>query len=227
MTKKEEKHINKFIDLLTKVTVRISTFNESGQLIGRSSGFLYQSSSNEIPIVITAGHKQSEKGVFIETRIRKDDKTLLINGGKFNVFYNHSDIDYAYSELPIDIYKKEIEKYKNIEFISYQHKFVKAIKGEAYGFAVINDYAEFVKNGDDYNLPSYCCYEIYLELVEQTDHINYFKLARDFQGHEYYQGASGSPIANPEGAITSILIGGDDKLGLLKAFRLDNIELNI
>ena len=42
MTKKVEKNIIKFIDFLTKVTVRISTFNEEGILIGRSSGFLYQ-----------------------------------------------------------------------------------------------------------------------------------------------------------------------------------------
>ena len=47
------------------------------------------------------------------------------------------------------------------------------------------------------------------------------------QGHEYYQGASGSPIADPEGAITSILIGGCEKTGLLRAFRLDNVDIKI
>lgn len=227
MTTKEEKHINKFIDLLTKVTVRISTWNENGELKGRASGFLYQPSADKIPIIITAGHKLPEIGSFIETRIKKEGKTFSINAGKFNIFYNHNDIDYAYSELPIEIYKEELEKYKDVEFITYQHKFIKAMKDEVYGFAVINDYAEFVKNGDGYILPSYCCYEIYLELVEQDEHLNYFKPARDFQGHEYYQGASGSPIADPEGAITSILIGGCEKTGLLRAFRLDNIDIKI
>jgi len=227
MTKKEEKHIIKFIDHLTKVTVRISTWNENGELIGRASGFLYQSSPEKIPIIITAGHKLPEIGSFIETRIKKGGETFLINAGKFNVFYNHNDIDYAFSELPIEIYKKELEKYKDVEFVSYQHKFIKAKKDEAYGFSVINDYAEFVKNGDGYILPSYCCHEICLELVEQDEHLNYFKLAREFQGHEYYKGASGSPIADPEGAITSILIGGCEKTGLLRAFRLDNIDIKV
>lgn len=225
MTKKEEKNINKFIDLLTKVTVRISTWKENGELKGRSSGFLYQSSADKIPKIITAGHNLPESGSFIETRIIKEGKTFLINAGKFNVFYNFNDIDYAFSELPIETYKEELEQYKDVEFIAYQHKFIKAIKDEAYGFAVINDYAEFVIDADGYILPVYCCYEIGLELVEQDEHLNYFKPARNFQGHEYYKGASGSPIADPEGAITSILIGGCERTGLLRAFRLDNINI--
>lgn len=132
MTTKEEKHITKFIDHLTKVTVRISTWNENGELKGRSSGFLYQSSADKIPIIITVVHKLPEIGPFIETRIIKEGKTFSINAGKFNIFYNHNDIDYAHSELPIEIYKEELEDYKDVEFITYQHKFIKAIKDEAY-----------------------------------------------------------------------------------------------
>ena len=40
---------------------------------------------------------------------------------------------------------------------------------------------------------------------------------------EYYQGAGGSPIPDPEGAITSILIGRTDDRKYLKGFRLDNV----
>jgi hypothetical protein len=226
LTKKQLKNLDILVDHLTKVTIRIIKLSEDGNKIGHCSGFLFQPEPNTIPFVITAGHELPKLGSFIETRIKKDGKPLLINAGEFSVFYNHKDIDYAYSRLPIDLYKEEMQAYEGVEFIAYQHKFIKAIPNEGYGFAVINNY-EFVKSGDDLVLPLYCCYELFLELVDQDEHLNYFKVAREFQGHEYYRGASGSPIADQEGAITSILISGDNKDEILKAFRLDNIDIKI
>ena len=102
-----------------------------------------------------------------------------MNISQINIFYNNNDVDYAFCELPADLYKKDIEAYKDVEFIAYKHQFIKAKENEAYGFAVINDYAEFVRNNTDdgYILPSYYCYEVYLELEKQEEHLNYFKLA--------------------------------------------------
>jgi hypothetical protein len=37
-----------------------------------------------------------------------------------------------------------------------------------------------------------------------------FELARKHQGHGYYRGASGAPIADPEGLIVSMLVCGDE-----------------
>jgi hypothetical protein len=37
-----------------------------------------------------------------------------------------------------------------------------------------------------------------------------FELARKHQGHGYYRGASGAPIAEPEGVIVSMLVCGDE-----------------
>jgi len=220
---KLEKNILKFLDLMTNVTVRITSFDEEGHLIGRCSGFLYKKTLDSIPIVITAGHKLPQKGSFIETKIVKDGKILQINAGEFKVFYNNDDIDYAYSELPIAIYQEEMEQYEGVSFAVYNHEFIAAEQEEAYGFSVVNDYLEFVERNDITTLPSYSCYELGLELVKQEEHVNYFK-PQIFQGDEFYRGASGSPIADPEGIITSILIGGTED-GLLCAFRLDNIKL--
>ncbi len=64
-----------------------------------------------------------------------------------------------------------------------------------------------------------------IEQKKQDEHINYFKTARQIQEHEFYEGASGSPIADPTGKICSILIGGTEPLEFLRAFRLDNIDL--
>lgn len=230
MTKKEQQGALRLLEQLSKLTVRLATFNLTGELIGRASGFLYQPSGKNIPVVITAGHKLSAvTHSFIETGVKENDQTLSINAGKLNIFYNNEDIDYAFCELPVDLYKKDMEVYKDIEFTAYQHEFVKAVKDEAYGFSVTNDYGEFIRNPgtDGFFLPSYQCYEIAMELERQEEHINYFKLARPFQGNEYYSGASGSPIADPEGAINSILIGGCENTKLLRAFRLDNVSVII
>jgi hypothetical protein len=225
MTKKIEKNALAFIKLMIEITIRIASYDKEGKLIGRSSGFLYKKNSDSIPIVITAGHKLPEEGSFIETNIVKDGSILQINAGKFNVFHNHDDIDYAYSELPVDLYKKEIEKYDGICLRPYNNNFTPIDEQEAYGFAVVNDYLEFVKLGDINALASYSCYEVGLEFIKQNEHINYFK-PLNFQGHEFYRGASGSPVADPEGKITGIIIGGTEE-GLLRVFRLDNIDFSI
>ncbi len=224
MTPQEVNNINQFIDHMTKVTVRIVKADSTDNLTGMASGFLYQPDKNYQPIVITAGHKTPEKGCFIETRIIKDGQTLCVNAGEFTIFHSHKDIDYAYSHLPIELIKSDIENIANVEIITYQDIFVKAKKTEAYGFAVWNNY-ELVKMGDTLTLPRYCCYEVGLTLVKQDEHINYFKTARQIQEHEYYRGASGSPVADPEGRITGILIGGTDPIEYLRVFRLDNINL--
>lgn len=225
MTPEEEIHgnIQSLVDDLTKITVRIATW-DAGVLKGRSSGFLYKSPNHDSPLVITAGHNMPDEGSFIETRVKNDNGEMLqINAGKFQAFYNRDKIDVAFSELPIDLYKKEIAQYDGVELFQYFREFVKAIPGEAYSFAVINNY-EFVKSGNGFILPVYLCYEIGLELVDQDESFNYFKTCRNFQGHEYYQGASGSPIIDPEGAVTSILVSGFDDIEVLRGFRLDNFD---
>ena len=214
-----------FKDFMVYLTVRLLKLTENGDFKGRASGFIYQPSGIGIPILITAGHGLEKKYNFIETFEIIDDQLMLLNGGTFDIFYDEEgEIDYAYSTLPLKKYGEQ-EYFALSKYMGYFHSFVKAHKRGRYGFAVRNDYGEFIKTDKGFDLPSYECSEVDLELVEQTKHINYFKPIGEFQGHEFYQGASGSPIANMNGLINSILIGGDDEKGLLKGFRLDNIVL--
>ena len=224
MTKKEKRATQKFVDLMLNVTFRICHWNKDGALTSRSSGFLYKKSESSPILVITAGHSTPPEGSFIETTYVYQDKTAAINAGKFKVFHQQDGTDYAYSELPLELIQKSLTPGVSFEFRCYKEPFVNAVKDEAYGFAVRNNY-EFVKMGDALVVPTYLCNELYLELERQDEHINYFKPSRPIQEHEYYNGASGSPIADPSGKICSILIGGTDPVEFLKAFRLDNIEL--
>jgi len=224
MSKKEDTAAKMFIDTMLKTTFRICHWNENGELNSRSSGFLYQKSENSPLLVITAGHDTLEKGSFIETKYVCDDNIACINTGEFNVFFKEGELDYAYSELPIENIKNFNKENITFDFQFYKGPFVNAVKNEAYGFAVLNNY-EFIKSGENFIVPIYLCHEVYLELVDQDEHFNYFKPSREIQDHEYYRGASGSPIADPSGAICSILVGGTDPIEFLRAFRLDNIDL--
>ena len=224
MTKKEQKAIENYINLLLKVTFRICHWDENGQLKSRSSGFLYKRTADSPLLVITAGHHTPPEGSFIETKHVYENQTAAVNAGKFQVFYNDNDIDYAYSILPLDLIQKSLSKHMSFEFTVYKEPMVKAVNTEVYGFAVRNNY-EFVKYSDALVAPTYLCHELYMELVKQEEHINYFKTSRPIQDHEFYRGASGSPITDQYGRISSILIGGTDPIELLRGFRLDNIDL--
>lgn len=225
MSKKGENNINKLLGQFTKITYRLALCDIDGRLMARSSGFLYQPDPTKYPFVVTAGHDTPVKGVAIETDIIIDgEKKLALNAGEFQVFYSgqHGDYDYAYSVLPLDLIQKDLKKI-GFNLDVYRGKFVKAQKGEPYGFAVLNDY-EFVPTSSGYGQQRFLCSEVNLELLNQDEHFNYFKLSRPFPEDDYYPGASGAPIFDIEGAITSILIGGADDKSYLKAFRLDNIE---
>lgn len=224
MTVNEQKALQRFIDLMLKVTFRICNWDKDGKLKSRSSGFLYRKSESSPILVITAGHGTPPEGSFIESTYTYKNQTAALNAGKFKVFYQQDGIDYAYSELPLELIKKSIKPSMSFEFNIYKNPFVNAVKDEAYGFAVRNNY-EFVKMGNTLVLPTYLCYELFMELEKQDEHINYFKPSRPIQEHEYYKGASGSPISDPTGRICSILIGRTEPLEFLRAFRLDNIDL--
>jgi len=220
-----QENINALLANFARLTYRIALTNGDGGLAARSSCFLYQPDADKHPFVITAGHGTPEKGAFIETPIRTDNETLTINAGNFQIFYDGEGgiTDYAYSVLPLDLIKRDTQGVPLV-LETYQYKFIKADKKGLYGFAVINSY-EMVRISSGYGLQNYFCYEIGLTLSDQNDYFNYFKLPANFKGDEYYEGASGAPIFDEEGAITSILVGGSEADGILKAFRLDNIEL--
>lgn len=59
-------------------------------------------------------------------------------------------------------------------------------------------------------------FEIGMRYIGRSkDDLLMFRLARPHQGHEYYQGASGSAIAAEDGTIVSILLSGDKDKNVL------------
>jgi hypothetical protein len=222
MTSEGIQNINNYIDHQTRLTIRLIPFDGNENLIGgRRSGFLYQPDPQKPSIVITAAHKWPEGGFFIETRIVKEGRPLLINAGKFKVLYKINDTDIAYSVLPREKIAESLKE-DNIEspiVLFYQHTFIPGNSDEDYGFAVLNNH-EFIQNGNVLQLHVYSCFEIGMKLDHQDGNFQYLRTIAKIRDDDYYYGASGSPITDPEGAITSILVGREGEF--LKAFRLDN-----
>ena len=80
---------------------------------------------------------------------------------------------------------------------------------EAYGFASWSQ-VEFIE--DKAALIRDAAYECFMEFVgsDKDKNLYTFRLSRKHQGHDYYFGASGSPIADSTGKIVSIVIGGSE-----------------
>lgn len=189
-----------------------------------ASGFIYQPGHEYMPMLITAGHKRSKKGAHIETYVYKEGKTLCIPTGEFHIFYNDNDIDVAYSILPIHEMNNEEGQLSLSGLTVYGHEFVKAHSEDAYGFAVWNG-GEIVSYGFETRFIREQCSEIAMELFRQEEHVNFFNTHNEIKTHEFYYGASGSPVADTEGQITGILIGGTEPIEHLRVFRLDNFDI--
>lgn len=216
------KRIQQYVDFMTKFTVRIVSFKSETDITGHRSGFLYQAEDSQAPIVITAGHGCPPVGSFVETRILASNRPLCYNAGKFDVFYSEGQIDFAYSRLPIDVIKRDLPPDVRVDILAYRHSFGSPSKGEAYGFAVWNNY-ELVKTADGLLLPQYCCYEVGMELAAEDTWQHFFKTQKPLKKDEYYEGASGAPITDPEGRICSILLGRTEDEGYLRGHKLDEV----
>ncbi len=217
------RRIQQYVDFMTKFTVRIIAFKSEREINGHRSGFLYQRKENEVPLVITAGHGCPPAGSFVETRILRNKKPLCYNAGKFEVFHTEGQIDFAYSKLPIDIIKKDLPPDVRIEVLAYKHSFDSPSTREAYGFAVWNNY-ELVSTGDELLLPQYCCYEVGMELAGEDTWQYFFKTQKELKEDEYYDGASGAPICDPEGRICSILLGRTKDKRYLRGHKLMEVS---
>lgn len=221
MTTQEETAIRAFIEHMLKYTVRIIR----NALIlpdnfGLASGILVE--YNNDLVLLTAGHNFENPGIWtLETNIVVAGKTLhlplrdvqlltQINIGRGTV----QKIDLAWAlisrvdcEAALDSLPKTQEQ--RIEFPLYCGPLDERPKRRSlYGFAAWNQ----VELHQDVSwLVSEASYEIGMTYrgTCNDDSLYVFELARSHRGQDYYQGASGAPIADEEGRIIALVSGGD------------------
>lgn len=226
----------RFLSHMAKVTVKLLRgIDEQPIPTGSRCGFITR--RNGRLIVVTAAHKADlDDHWFVQTSLTHEGQTLFVPV-KGMIFWKRlrldspeqvEDIDLAWGELDLEVLRDQL-KAKGIAvdrplgWVPYIGPIETPDRDEAYGFSGVSS-IDFVPSfGEMHQTPAY---ELFLEYTgddSQGDKYE-FAMSRKHHGHEYYQGASGSPIAGPDGKIVSILLGGDEERNVLWGAKLLSYE---
>lgn len=218
-----QKGVTDFVNHMLEYTLRLVKLDERGlQPEGVASGFMVQVGKKLR--VVSAGHalgtmerwyleatqaSETETLCFSLTNIHVVDKVVKLPNGET------IDVDLAWGEIDPDALNQQLiengrKDLTNIEMPRYLGPLdEKPSTQEVYGFASWSQVG-FIE--DKTILYRDAAYEFAMEFVGRDEATNLytFKLSRKHQGHEYYRGSSGSPIADPTGKIVSIVIRGNE-----------------
>lgn len=227
--------INDFVNHMLRYTVRLTEVNDkldpSG---GIASGVILR--RNNSLYLLSAGHCFRSHGPWIiETDIQTREGTfsftvpevVLISEHNIEEPGNEKPLDVAWAELDMDAIRKQLATDKNIAEQSIIVPWYEGpidenpVPTEAYGFASYSktEYHEFSRI-----LRREAIYEYGMKFIRvNPDGLYEFRLSREHQGHSYYRGTSGSPIADPTGKIVSIVVGGSMERNLIFGFPISKI----
>jgi hypothetical protein len=221
----EKAGCQQFFDRMLATTVRLVRDAEKfPSNFGGASGFLVP--RGEDFILITAGHIFYNLGRWtLETNATISKGTLHLPLRDVQLLVqldlrrgSVEKIDLAWAKITREDAKAAIADADGpleLEFPVYSGPLDREPERDVpYGFATVT-HAVFDKNLEQLERSE--CYELYLDVAEfeKTTGLVTFGLARPHQGHDYYRGASGSPIADPEGHIVAVLLGGCPKRNVL------------
>lgn len=230
----QNNNIKVLIEKLLETTIKLVEIDKEKKPIGVASGFILKRYNKNV--LISAGHCfRGSKQMAIETSIIFGVETLL------------------FALPPVNLVKKgdlKSNKFKDLDIawvnfdpkeINNPHKDDDRLKGLKIELPA---YLGPINNGPDPARPyafaswSQCefhsekktlvrdaVYEVGMKYIgmDSEKEIYKFKLAREHQGHKFYKGASGSPIADEEGRIISILLGGNDQQNIIYGFPIKNL----
>jgi len=221
---------------MSKVTVKLLRgIDEKPIPTGARCGFITK--RNGRLVVVTAAHKADlDDHWFVQTALTHEGQTLYVPV-KGLMFWKRlnldrpdhiEDIDLAWGELDMLALEQQLKakgtaKDAPLGWMPYIGPIEAPEKEEAYGFSGVGAIDIVPEFGKMYQTPAY---ELYLEYSgDNTERDLYeFAMARKHQGDAYYEGASGSPIAGPDGKIVSILLGSDEERTVLWGAKLLDYE---
>lgn len=202
--------IERFTALMKENTISMVTLGQdllptrfrSGIIIARADGS---------HVAVTAAHRLGIVPWHIETFTPdKANGTLNIRAGTLSQVVKEGawDDDLAFHPFPSTEFARE-----NIPAASvpaYKGPVSMPVKREAYGFAVWRQ-AEIVPANPHHQAVRELVTECGMEYIgDQGGHF-IFKLDDKHKGHDWYEGISGAPIADPSGLIVAIVQGGNCK----------------
>ena len=218
-----QKRVTDFVNHMLNYTLRLVNLDKKGQQPERvASGFMVQVEKKLR--VVSAGHtlgtmerwvleatqaSETETLCFSLTNIHFVDKVVKLPNGET------IDIDLAWGEIDLDFISQQLTEDGRMDPTKIEMPLYLGPLDEepstqkAYGFASWSQ-VEFIE--DKGVLVRDAAYECFMEFVgrDKATNLYTFRLSRKHQGHDYYFGASGSPIADSTGKIVSIVISGSE-----------------
>jgi hypothetical protein len=225
--------IKAYVERLSSLTVRVvgnaGTFEENGSI---GSGVLLQRPAGLA--LVTAGHNFERPGTWtLESSVQVGGRTLTLPIPAPQRLFEidlqtgeGGDLDIAWSWLDLDAYRQILReqgmKGAKIEFTAYQGPIDSEPAADSmYGFAA---YSRVLLDANLSQLDAALAFEIGMEYRRTNERgLHEFALARPHQGHQYYCGASGAPIADETGRVVSILVKGIEEENVLLGFPLSRI----
>ncbi|MCK9316534.1 MAG: hypothetical protein M0Q48_10400 [Verrucomicrobia bacterium] len=230
----EQKFLNQILSFCINL-VRFESMDKIEEPAGWATGFIVL--HNGIKYLLTAGHVAEKNTTWYwESPLinEKERHVVQIPVGPFQLMKigkigksaeEATDVDFAwckFSRIEQEYQKKckelilqGISKKDEWEQKYYQGPLDKdpILNNEPYSYAAWNRAEMFTCDATLKRYPSYETDMTYVGKDEQG--IYFFKLIEKHKGHDYYRGASGAPIVDHEGAIVSMVLGGDEANNLI------------
>lgn len=231
------KVIQNLIDHCLGLTLKLVRLNrDTNEVEGVASGFLCQHPKGIY--LISAGHALKKEGWVIETTLTDETncRTACIPiGGAWTIkgMSLHDtkieNIDVGWAKIDMQAFKQDVEmqtplKGKSFEYQVYQGPLDEEPNPlDPHLYASMNRVLLHGALGRTY-LERECSYEYEMEFKgsRAPDNLYVFSIPKH-KGHDYYRGASGSPIVEPSGKIRGILVEGCEDKNELYAYPMKGL----
>lgn len=215
--------IQAFVTHMLGFTSNIVSLNATGQPARLRSGLVIQREGRYY--VITAAHELKGSTWSIETGITVDGQTKGLIIPLKGMVQPDVAVDAALCELDMDGLRRQATGDPLLKGKEFRIKYYRGpidespSPDEAYGFAAWND-CTYMK--DLSILERQATFEVGMTFtgMNSSTGLFSFKLAGKHKGHKVYKGASGAPIADPEGKIVSIVLEGDEAQDMIMGLPL-------
>lgn len=191
------------------------------RVLGIASGFLIK--VDETTFLVSAGHALEESGWAIETTLTIEDECLtacIPIGGpwivkKMTIGQSKlEEVDIAWAKVDLQSFAKSVSqdsrlKRKVFEYVLYQGPLEESpSRDDSHIFASWNRGTIIPQLGKTF-LKRDFSYEYKMEYkgIRSGDGLYVFSVPKH-KGHDYYSGASGSPIIEPSGKIVAVFVQG-------------------
>jgi hypothetical protein len=215
--------IQKVVEYCRSLTLRLIRLSaDQNKPSGIASGFLMEVGG--FNYLISAGHALEKSGWVIETdfTIANEGRTVCIPMGGSWIIKKLTlaspkleSVDIAWAKVDLESFQRSIqnvagiEKGKKFEYLIYKGPSEDSPNSkDPHVFASWNRGALDEFSGKTYLMRDYS-YEYLMEFTgtRSEDGLYVFSIPKH-KGHDYYRGASGSPIVDPTGKIVAILVKG-------------------